>query len=791
MNGNRNQNTKVNQEEPHGQSRKSEKHRLFWYLAGGSISLALVAGLLAAGFFVWQQYRDSIIQNQRAQLLVTVQAAADSLARELASYADDACLLAETAYTDDGRIDTAQFRAYLKARQFADNLIVRGKNGQVLWQAKPATFKATYAEAVYKTRGVVFSAAASETGDLKLRFRHDAGFHTEKSDTKDETSDNSIAASKNLNTASEPLSKQKTNEQITSIEVIADAASFYETLSGIRIGKEGYFILKSADSILLMHPEKRQIGKHVIEGRYALYPGKKLDLKSLSAMIAEQETGKSGTSIYDSYWWTNPNLPRVRKLAAYAPVPVGDSFLILSADLDYSEVYEPVRRGFSGIVLVFVCILLVILLFLCLLLLMARRARQGSEEIRYLRSLNEVLEETQKSRESLAHHQRLQIMGTMTGGIAHEFNNLLTPIMGYADLLMAELPPSSDAWDSAQEILDAAEKAKEIVRQISSLSRKNMETAFSWIEAKPYLVRCMKMVQSICPANIQLQTAFQLSEEGFLGNKTELNQVLLNLCVNAFHAIGDKEGGRLLITAKPAVRGELLADGIADAELSGVWENYLCICVADNGCGMDKATMEQIFTPFFTTKGQGRGTGLGLSIVDQIVRAHSGQITVHSEKGTGSRFCVYIPLAEKAADAGNAVQGAQEGSTPAEALSLLLVEPNAKVVKLLQQDFEQLGVSFYAAESAKEAEQLVSAQTFDAAVISESLGRGGSDTEGIDLAMVFSAKAPSMLRILTVKQIRKEAVEARQRGIIDLCLEEPLSASGIIQGVRTASKARQ
>ena len=136
---------------------------------------------------------------------------------------------------------------------------------------------------------------------------------------------------------------------------------------------------------------------------------------------------------------------------------------------------------------------------------MMLQKQKDIEQITYLTELNRILEEMHRSEETIAHQQRLQIMGTMTGGIAHEFNNLLTPIMGYADLLMAELPEDSEQYESAAEIYEASVKAKEIIQQISSLSRKNMETAYKNMSVKRMLTRALKMVRSICPSNIKLK----------------------------------------------------------------------------------------------------------------------------------------------------------------------------------------------------------------------------------------------------------------------------------------------
>ena len=205
-----------------------------------------------------------------------------------------------------------------------------------------------------------------------------------------------------------------------------------------------------------MHPKKEQWGIPVIAGRKKIYPD--LDYSSLEKMIEDQKKRKEGISHYYSYWWTNEERPRVQKISAYSPVQIGDSFWVVSAVIDYDDLYEPIAESFLKMVCIFVGILLAAGIAVVLFGRVMRDMRRAVREINDLKELNEQLEKMHRSEQSIAHQQRLQIMGTMIGGIAHEFNNFLTPIMGYAELLMMELPEGSEEQDSAKEIHDACRK---------------------------------------------------------------------------------------------------------------------------------------------------------------------------------------------------------------------------------------------------------------------------------------------------------------------------------------------
>ena len=253
-----------------------------------------------------------------------------------------------------------------------------------------------------------------------------------------------------------------------------------------------------------------------------------------------------------------------------------------------------------------------------------QRSARLQREAEALSKKNKVVEELNRQTQKLAHHQRLEIIGTLTSSIAHEFNNLLTPIMGNSMLALEKLPSDEDElFDELLEIYTASCKAKEIISRLSDLSRKNSETCFRQV-APDELIR--KMVRTAEPArkeNVQINMNLNCWDQRLTANEIQLSQMILNLILNGFHAM-EPDGGILTLT-------------------TSLDEHSIHIQVADTGCGISKEIQPKIFEPFFTTKEAGKGTGLGLAIVAQVVEDHQGRIRVESKTGKGTTFTVSLP----------------------------------------------------------------------------------------------------------------------------------------------------
>ncbi len=233
--------------------------------------------------------------------------------------------------------------------------------------------------------------------------------------------------------------------------------------------------------------------------------------------------------------------------------------------------------------------------------------------------------------------QKMRAIGTLAGGIAHEFNNLLSAILGFAELIQYEEPQRSRAWENVQRILTAGHQAKEVVQQLLAFSRQ-ADIARSAVYPQKLVQETLGLLRASLPATIALHQHCGDNIGAILANATQLQQVVMNLCVNAEQAM--RETGGTIDVHLDTVE----VDAALAAAYPGLHpEPHIRLVVRDTGPGMEPRITERIFEPFFTTKEVGEGAGMGLAIVHGIIASHGGAIAVESTPGHGTTFTVYLP----------------------------------------------------------------------------------------------------------------------------------------------------
>ena len=241
--------------------------------------------------------------------------------------------------------------------------------------------------------------------------------------------------------------------------------------------------------------------------------------------------------------------------------------------------------------------------------------------------------------EQLLQSQKMEAVGQLAGGVAHDFNNILTAIVGYADLLAAEFKGDSRQLEDLEEIRKAARRAAALTRQLLSFSRKQVLEP-KIIDVNNVVMNLDKMLRSLISENIELKTMLADDIDAARVDPNQLEQVIMNLAINARDAM--PEGGTLTVETANAT----LDDDYASRHVSVIPGDYVMIAVTDTGSGMSEEIKARIFEPFFTTKPAGRGTGLGLSTVYGIVKQSGGNIWLYSEPGKGTTFKIYLPAIE-------------------------------------------------------------------------------------------------------------------------------------------------
>lgn len=401
---------------------------------------------------------------------------------------------------------------------------------------------------------------------------------------------------------------------------LVELREFYEKAAGnILLQSENQIMLMDRYGQMFIH--KKNDSVHV--DRMSEVDESNCEYSVIRFMEAQQKLGETETLLYEGTSHTTGERYSAR-MAAIPATSESNGYFAVGVSINYDKQTMPlkmmaVRMMAAGSILVLGIVVLLLLLFETL-----QKNQRTLKEIETLQEKNAAMEELNRKTQNLAHHQRLEIMGMLTSGIAHEFNNMLTPIMGYSMMILEKLPEDdTELYDEVLEIYQMSAKAKTVISRLSDLSRKNASTAFKEISLDELIRRMISAAKSARPNDVDVQLELKCPEVIMVGNETQLSQLLLNLILNSYHALEEKGGTLEILTHMEGAN--------------------ICLEVRDNGCGIAKEHLPHIFDPFFTTKEAGKGTGLGMAIVAQVVEEHQGKIYVKSVVNEGTSIFINFP----------------------------------------------------------------------------------------------------------------------------------------------------
>lgn len=357
--------------------------------------------------------------------------------------------------------------------------------------------------------------------------------------------------------------------------------------------------------------------------------------------------------------------------------------------------------------------------------------------ISYVALVRDVSNEMQLERQ-LRSAQRMEAIGTLAGGIAHDFNNTLASIITCSEMALDEALPGSTLHELLDVVLKSGLRGKNLVKQILAFSRQG-EQKRQEVPVDLVVNECLKLLRATLMPTIEIRLHIDKKIGLVFADPTQIQQIVMNLCTNAVHAMRGQANGEL----------DLWLDNV-DIDLFSVSKAgnlssgpYLCLTVRDNGHGMDEKTIERIFDPFFSTKGQSEGTGLGLSVIHGIVSNHGGAITVESKPDQGSQFKVYLPRLDAAA---HTITDTPAAAILSGAECILLVDDEAELVFGTELMLEQLGYKVITRTDPLAALQLFSTapEQFDLIITDQAMPH----MNGTDLARELTRIRPDIPIIL-------------------------------------------
>jgi PAS domain S-box-containing protein len=375
-----------------------------------------------------------------------------------------------------------------------------------------------------------------------------------------------------------------------------------------------------------------------------------------------------------------------------------------------------------------------------------------------------LAEEARKSLEIQLHQaQKMESLGTLAGGIAHDFNNILGAILGNVELAGLDAGAHPVIQESLVAIGKAAHRARDLVRQILAFSRQQTPELRP-VKLTTVVGEATRLLRATLPATLEIRTHVDTRCPHIQADPTQLHQIIMNLGINAWHAMVDGMGA-IDISIKNLEVDVALSATHADLKPGP----YLCLSVADNGKGMDKATLGRIFDPFFTTKAPGEGTGLGLAVAHGIMKSHFGAIRVESQPGKGTTFFLYFPVRKVTVEAVTleAVEATPAEVSAGEGQHIVYVDDEAPLVRLVTILLKQLGYRVSGFTNAVEALAAFRAEPGQFSLLITDLSMPGMS--GLEMASEVHRLRPELRTVVVSGYVTDELLkQARACGVSEI-----------------------
>lgn len=731
--------------------------RFRWGKTAKMLIAALLAGLLSALLFAvyntYDAYTQMMIAQQQQHLLITARAVSQNLSLYLSEQLRNVEILTQTpgfltqfhTYYETG--DQKGLKEYVLSYMLSQNqgvsrLYLLDQNGDEVFRYNQYPFLESFDESVLHLDQL---AEGRQTG-LGSAFRISPQHYGL-------TMVNSITDG---------------SDYLGAVVSVLDMDALYQQYMAPLQGTVD-IIVKNERGTVIMHPESEMLTFNYfrdIQGLDTLP-----EYESLWDMLQLQYQQEEGAAIYRAC--SGGILPEREEISAFSRMNLSGTSWYISAVMPYSQVVRMVNENLNRFAFLVTVIFVLIASSILIIYGLQKNRQKLQIETRYLRDMNRTLEELHESREQVRHYQKLQTIGALAGGIVHEFNNLLTPIMGYSEFLKQQLGPENEYYEDIDEIYKAGGRAKEIVDQILPFSRRETDsTQYNVVNLNAVIWDALKMVRMLLPSSVRLVVKPYSGPINIYGSATQIHQVLLNLCTNAYQAM-EAAGGTLTVATRRVFQDQLPEQyhPVAEGE-------FVRLEVSDTGCGIPPEMLSRIFDPFFTTKAAGDGTGLGLSVVQNILISHGGFIEAESAVGRGSRFLVYLPVTSQlpAAAAQEESGGGRTGMG-----SVLLVDDEVRVVRYFKRRLVHQGYqvdAFTDPEEALNAFRLNPGQ-WDLLIVDEAMPK----LRGTALLQHMKQQNHSLRVILVTGLVGDSAIRLHAERQIDEILTKPVEFEALAEAV--------